>query len=136
MMKTTEITDQKMMTSNRRFHLSTTDDRRRKHYSSVQKKISDVLNLEPGSKRESDILVIYSFTGEMLNKKLYEIILKFQKKERKCYIYSQHSDSIREIIGIEKGDFPDSGIYAVVIHAGMKIHKYRTYQSMISYEED
>jgi hypothetical protein len=125
--------DQKMKTLNR-FYLSTSDDRRKKNYSDLQKKISKVLNMEPGKAKDSNILVISSFTGEMLTKKLYEMILKFQKKEMKCYIYSRHSDSLREIISIEKGDFPDSGIYAVVIHAGMQIHRYRAYQNIIEHQ--
>lgn len=121
-----------MMTLNKRtFFLSTTDDRKKREYLSLQKKISMILNMEPGNVRQSDILVIFSQSGEMISKKLYDLIMKFQKKEKKCYIYSKHSDTVREMLRVEKGDFPDSGIYAVVLHAGMKINRYRAYQDII-----
>jgi hypothetical protein len=120
-----------MMISNKKFLLSTDDDRRRQQYRELVKDVMKVLKMEP-SKTDPDVLVVFSANGHMLNRKLYNIISRFQKYHKKCYVYSKYSNSVREIIRIEKGDFPDTGIYGVVIHSGMKISEYNVYQNIIT----
>lgn len=114
-----------------KFHLSTSDNRRKLKYKNILDNVTNLLKMEPGTMNDSSVLVIFSYSGYMVTKKLYNQICVFQKNNKKCYIYSEYSNSVREIINIERGDFPDTGIYAVIIHAGMGIKDYNSIQPNI-----
>lgn len=109
------------------YHFTTTDDRKKALIRKIFTKISLLLQgMEATSIKQADILVVFSYTGEIVSKKLFSQISKFQKIEKKCYVYSDHSNTMREIIRIEKSekDFGTNSMYAVMIHTGMKIERY------------
>ena len=119
------------MTTLNKFHLTTSDNRKRARYKKLEKDVSVLMNMEPGKPQEASVLVVFSYSGYMITKKLYDEITRFSKTDRKCYIYSEYSRSVREIINVERGDFPDTGIHAVIISSGMKISEYKKVQPNI-----
>lgn len=110
------------------FALSTTDNRKTSMMKKVRSQLSKILNgLEETKIRDADILICFSYTGEILSKKLFREIVRFQNKNKKCYVYSDYANSIREVIRVEKSEknFETNSMYAIVIHAGIKIERYR-----------
>lgn len=109
------------------YHLTTTDNRKKAMIKKIYSKISSLLQgMEVAKFNDADILVIFSYTGEIVSKKLFSQIMKFQKSDKKTYVYSDYSNTMREIIRVEESvkDFGTNSMYAVLIHTGMKIEQY------------
>lgn len=109
------------------FSVVTTDDRKNKNkISQIEKQVSRILKMEPSTKKlNSEVLVVVSSTGYMVNKKLYDILDRFIKSQRKCYVYSEYSNKLREVLRIEhSGEFADNKFYGAMIHTGVGVSDY------------
>lgn len=112
---------------NRLYCLQMTDNRKTILMKKILTKLSSLLiGMESTKFKNADILVIFSFTGEIVNKNLFTKVQKFQKLNKKCYVYSDYSNTMREVIRIEKSekDFETNSMFGCIIHAGMKIETY------------
>ena len=124
-----------MMTRFRKtFEFSCTDNRK-KECKELLINIQQLMrNMEP-VKRNGDILIINSDTGHMLSKKLFKLVEKYQLMNKKCYIYSKFSNSVREIINLEESlpelNYP---IYGVSTHSGMILRQYKSITETIDTE--
>jgi hypothetical protein len=108
----------------RTFKFSCSDDRT-VEFKKLVEKIEAKLHIEH-KRLNADILIISCNTGAMLNKKLFKLVESYQLTNKKCYIYSEYSDSFREILRIEKSiKFDNSSIFGVIIHSGMNLQSYK-----------
>lgn len=113
------------------FEFSCTDNRKKEKKQLIIE-VQDLMKFMEPVKSNGDILIIYSSTGAMLSKKLFKLVEKYSLNNRKCYIYSKFSNSIREIIRTERSleEF-DENIYGVIIHAGMSLNHYKSISEII-----
>lgn len=119
------------MTSNKKipatYYLTMTDNRNKTLKRRLLKDLQKVMaGIEESKPHLADILVCYSYTGDILSKKLFLEMKRFRDKDKKCYVYSESGGSIREVLKLEKSekDFETNSMYGVVIHSGMKIERY------------